>query len=90
MFPQERRQSLTKAVKVIVHSRGDHIRHEPPVSLLVSDNDRTFLHLGVLLQHSFNLTQFNAEAAELYLIVNSPDKLDVSCRVKPGEVARAV
>ncbi len=48
------------------------------------------LHLRVLLQHGFDLPQFNAIAADLHLMIYPPQKFDLAIREVAYQVARAV
>src|ERR1700730_4903880 len=53
-------------------------------------NDQCRLNGGMFRQYHLNLSQFNAEAAQLDLIVYSSHVLNVAIRSKTSEVSRAV
>jgi hypothetical protein len=45
---------------------------------------------GVCLQHRFDLSRFNTEASDLYLVISTPDVLYGAVGLPPCQVAGAV
>src|SRR5215472_13289626 len=59
--------------------RGDKIRYQALVFRVILPHDNYGFAYGTMLpQHRLNLPQFNSEASNLRLMVDSPKKLDVS------------
>ena len=68
-----------------------HVGHQPPlaVRLLAGQHDR-LPHPRVRRQRRLDLPQLDAEAADLDLLVDAAEVLEVAVRQPAGEVARAV
>jgi hypothetical protein len=64
---------------------GDHIRHQPSVSRTIFSREHDSLSdRRVLPKHRLDLPKLNAKPANLYLIVNTAEKLDVAIRQVAG------
>jgi hypothetical protein len=49
-------------------------------------NDYRLQDCGMLLQYSFDLSQFNAKAAQLHLVVSPANQLNSAIVAVPGQV----
>src|SRR4051812_15113814 len=64
-----------------------YVRHEPLITRqLLSHNDLSFLDPRMRRELGFNLTQFQPEPAELYLVVFTTEKLDVAVGAPSAEI----
>ena len=66
---------------VLAAIRLDQIGHQPPVAagFVPGDHDR-LLHGGVLAKHELDLAQFDAETADLDLVIDPSEELEVPVR----------
>ena len=60
------------------------------VSLIFASDYDCLAHRRMISQSRFNLAQLDAEAANLNLIIDTPDELDLACRPIANQVARLV
>ena len=57
---------------------------------ILTGNDGYLLHCGVAAQHALNLAQLDTEAADLHLLIDTPQILQVTIGQPTGQVARTV
>ena len=69
---------------------GQHKGFQSVVSAHTADAHNGLRHAGAAVQGSFHLTKFDAETANLDLIVVSAEVFDIAVRKPPAKVARAV
>src|SRR5262245_28799859 len=70
---------------------GDVVSHQQVIAtrILTRDNDAV-PDLWMLIERAANLTQFDAEAVKLHLVIDAPKKLDDAFGQPAGHVARLV
>ncbi|EYF04583.1 Hypothetical protein CAP_4403 [Chondromyces apiculatus DSM 436] len=88
---QRRRQMDTQHLRRGPLPSRDHVRHEPlvPGDVLARD-DRAGAHRGVQAEHRLDLAKLDAEAAQLHLVVDAAEELEVAVGQPPHEVSGAV
>ena len=86
-----RRRAQTGGQTLAGFRRGDRVGDESPGSRLVlAGQHDAFLHAGLPVEHRFDLAEFDAEAADLHLMIQPPQAHDAAVRQPAGEVAGAV
>src|SRR5690606_28366032 len=91
VFRQLRLQVLANILDVERVLRGHEVGDQPFVARHVfAHDDRTGSDQRMCEQPAFNLAQFDAEAADFYLVVDAPKELEVAVRQPAYEVAGAV
>src|SRR5512145_3119201 len=76
-----------KATQLIERGRGihraDQIGHQTPLNALVRSSEsghQCLRYAGIAAKHHLNLTQFNPKTANLDLMIDPPQKLDLPIR----------
>src|SRR3984885_15549386 len=81
------RTKLHRSIALSIRIRSRVIRHQSLVARRIFSCDHyRFLHPGVLCQPSFNLSQLNAESANLYLKIVASNKLNRLVRLPPPQI----
>jgi hypothetical protein len=77
---QRRAQGLTQLLcELAAFCRSDHVRHQPLVaSDILARDDGDVAHLRVLRDRRLDLAELDAEAADLHLVVDAAEVLDVA------------
>ena len=70
--------------------RRDVSHQTLPLRIILLRNNHAVLHSGMLMQHRFNLSRLDAEAADFYLIVDAAEKFDIAVVAIPRQVAGLV
>nr|ASV46928.1 hypothetical protein [uncultured bacterium] len=84
----ERAKGLRKARGVTF---GRDVRNEPLVARFVFANDDDRLpHLLVLLQRDFDFAELDSVTANLHLVIDAADELDLAVLSAPNEIARSI
>ena len=65
----------------------DQLRVVGPIA---SNNHYRFVHRGMGAQNRLNFAELDPEAANLYLLIGSANKLDLAVVAVPGEITRPV
>ena len=69
----------------------DHVRGELRLgALLAAGDDHGLAHLGMAGEHGLDLAELDPEPANLHLVVDPPEELDLAVRPVAGEVAGPV
>ena len=69
----------------------DHIGHQPlDAGHVLARHHHRLPNGRMLAQHRFDLAQFDAEAANLHLMIDPAQILDVASRQEARQVARAI
>src|SRR5260370_40441382 len=86
---------LQKPAQVVcgraVRSLSDDIGYQPPIAgRLLASQHHSLPHGRVLAERRFDLFQFDAEATDLHLVVNTTEVVDVSIQPIAGDVAALI
>lgn len=70
---------------------GHHVSDEAFAQRIVAPSEDDNLRDSVVgVENSFDLTEFDSEAADFHLMIEAAEKVDVAIREKPSEIARSV
>ncbi|GLZ28520.1 hypothetical protein Lesp02_07100 [Lentzea sp. NBRC 105346] len=69
---------------------ADHVGDQPLLAVVLADEDNAARHVGVPGEHRVDLGGFDAEAADLDLVVGAAEVLEGAVGAPPAEVAHPV
>src|SRR5262249_48073437 len=84
-------QKTTQSVGLSHGSRWGHVGHQPPIARhILARHNHSFTRRGVALNYRLNLAQFDTVPTNLYLIIDTAQKLYVSIRAVARKIARTI